>query len=118
MIPQRNRASAPIFAATILPTVPTLSPTRPRHWISRLPRLGTALLLAAATLAPWPTFAEAPLPADAREALSQPLPGLSAEESERFRRGRSLFRQSWVVAPAEDRGWQTLPACAPGMRRN
>ena len=38
-----------------------------------------------------------------REAYTQPLPGLSEAERERFFRGRSLFRQSWVVAPAEDR---------------
>lgn len=37
-----------------------------------------------------------------REILSQPLPGLSSSEEERFRRGRSLFRQSWVIAPAAD----------------
>ncbi len=37
-----------------------------------------------------------------REVLSRPLPGLSAEEEESFRRGRSLFRQSWVIAPAND----------------
>lgn len=101
MSPQRNRAGTPIFSTTTPPTSHTASPARPWPGGRRLPRLGTALLLAA-TLAPWTAFAEAPLPADAREALSQPLPGLSAEENERFRRGRSLFRQSWVVAPAAD----------------
>lgn len=38
-----------------------------------------------------------------REALTAPLPGLNASEQERFLRGRSLFRQSWVIAPARDR---------------
>jgi CxxC motif-containing protein (DUF1111 family) len=38
-----------------------------------------------------------------REAYTQPLPGLSDQEREQFFRGRSVFRQSWVVAPANDR---------------
>lgn len=38
-----------------------------------------------------------------REAYTQPLPGLSDAEREQFFRGRSLFRQSWVVAPSSDR---------------
>ena len=38
-----------------------------------------------------------------REALTAPLPGLNASEQERFLRRRSLFRQSWVIAPARDR---------------
>ncbi len=37
-----------------------------------------------------------------REAYSQPLPGLSPAQQAAFMRGRSLFRQSWVVAPAQD----------------
>ena len=37
-----------------------------------------------------------------REAFSQPLPGLDEAERERFFRGRALFNQSWVVAPARD----------------
>ena len=37
-----------------------------------------------------------------REAFSQPLPGLDEAERERFFRGRALFNQSWVVAPAKD----------------
>ncbi len=37
-----------------------------------------------------------------REQLSQPLPGLSAEQMSQFLRGRSLFRQSWVIAPSRD----------------
>lgn len=37
-----------------------------------------------------------------REAFSRPLDGLTAEERERFFRGRSLFNQSWVIAPAKD----------------
>lgn len=38
-----------------------------------------------------------------REAYTQPLPGLPEADQERFFQGRSLFRQSWVVAPADDR---------------
>jgi len=38
-----------------------------------------------------------------REAYTQPLPGLSETDRELFLRGRSVFRQSWVVAPASDR---------------
>jgi CxxC motif-containing protein (DUF1111 family) len=37
-----------------------------------------------------------------REAFSRPLGGLTESERERFFRGRSLFNQSWVVAPAKD----------------
>lgn len=37
-----------------------------------------------------------------RDALSQPMSGLSASEREQFFHGRSLFNQSWVVAPAAD----------------
>ncbi|NTV70377.1 MAG: thiol oxidoreductase [Azonexaceae bacterium] len=47
------------------------------------------------------------LPAQAddalREAYTHPLPGLADSDRETFFRGRGLFRQSWVVAPAEDR---------------
>jgi len=38
-----------------------------------------------------------------REAYTQPLPGLGEKAREQFFRGRSVFRQSWVVAPASDR---------------
>jgi len=38
-----------------------------------------------------------------REALSRPLPGLTTQEMALFQQGRSLVRQSWVVAPAGDR---------------
>lgn len=37
-----------------------------------------------------------------REAYAQPFAGLSDEELAQFFRGRSLFRQSWVIAPAQD----------------
>lgn len=37
-----------------------------------------------------------------RSSLEKPLPGLSNDEMQRFLRGRSLFRQSWVIAPARD----------------
>jgi len=42
------------------------------------------------------------VPATDREALSQPMSGLTLAEMKRFQQGRSLFRQSWVVAPAGD----------------
>ncbi|GAB2182165.1 di-heme oxidoredictase family protein [Denitratisoma sp. agr-D3] len=37
-----------------------------------------------------------------REAYSRPLPGLSEQDRELFFHGRSLFRQSWVVAPSAE----------------
>lgn len=37
-----------------------------------------------------------------REAYAQPFAGLNEEELAQFFRGRSLFRQSWVIAPARD----------------
>lgn len=37
-----------------------------------------------------------------REAYAQPFAGLDEGQLERFFRGRSLFRQSWVVAPSRD----------------
>jgi CxxC motif-containing protein (DUF1111 family) len=42
-------------------------------------------------------------PTALREAYTQPLPGLGEKERDQFFRGRSVFRQSWVVAPANDR---------------
>lgn len=57
--------------------------------------LGGWLLLPAA-------HAEQPILAVDREILSRPFAGLSDQENERFRRGRSLFRQSWVIAPSTD----------------
>jgi CxxC motif-containing protein (DUF1111 family) len=59
-------------------------------------QLLTLLLLLAGSL---PGHADDAL----REAYTQPLPGLADTDRETFFRGRSLFRQSWVVAPAEDR---------------
>lgn len=37
-----------------------------------------------------------------REAYAQPFAGLNAEELAQFFRGRTLFRQSWGIAPARD----------------
>ncbi|MER2097496.1 MAG: di-heme oxidoredictase family protein [Pseudomonas qingdaonensis] len=37
-----------------------------------------------------------------REAYAQPFAGLDEGQLERFFRGRSLFRQAWVVAPSRD----------------
>ncbi len=39
-------------------------------------------------------------PGTDREALSRPVSGLTVEEMRQFQQGRSLFGQSWVVAPA------------------
>jgi CxxC motif-containing protein (DUF1111 family) len=36
------------------------------------------------------------------EVFAQPIPGLSDGEREQFFRGRTLVRQSWVVAPSKD----------------
>jgi CxxC motif-containing protein (DUF1111 family) len=49
-------------------------------------------------------YAEMPVAvADAsREAFTHPIGTLNAEERQRFFAGRSLFRQSWVEAPAQD----------------
>jgi len=58
-------------------------------------------LLSGSLLVPQAHAEEANLAPD-REVLSHPFAGLSNEETERFRRGRSLFRQSWVIAPAAD----------------
>lgn len=60
----------------------------------------TALLVGSLLIAQ--AQAGAPPPVLDRELLSRPLAGLSSPEEERFRRGRSLFRQSWVIAPASD----------------
>ncbi len=55
-----------------------------------------SLLLAAALASP-------ALAADpGREAFTQALPGLDEATSQAFLRGRSLFAQNWVVAPAKD----------------
>lgn len=61
---------------------------------------GAALLAAALAI---PPAARAADEAALREAYTQPLPGLDDAGRERFFRGRSLFRQSWVVAPADDK---------------
>lgn len=73
------------------------------------PRTATALLsgsLFAAlllTLATQPSqAADGTIALASREAYSQPLPGISEDERQAFLRGRSLFNQSWVVAPAQD----------------
>lgn len=38
-----------------------------------------------------------------REAYMQPIPWLAERDRARFFTGRSLFRQSWVIAPAQDK---------------
>ncbi len=58
-------------------------------------------ILSALAMATACHFAYADLLPD-REALGKPLPGLSDSDMERFQHGRSLFRQSWVIAPAKD----------------
>jgi len=59
-----------------------------------------------ALLAAVPLFAD-PGTVD-RDILSRPLPGLDETEMASFLRGRSLFRQSWVIAPASDREFDGL----------
>ncbi|MDR3393973.1 MAG: di-heme oxidoredictase family protein [Parasulfuritortus sp.] len=60
--------------------------------------LGLAgLILIAPVLADDVTIADA-----SREAFSQPMSGLSETELAAFMRGRTLFRQAWVVSPAQD----------------
>ena len=65
-----------------------------------------ALLLAVAAALALPAVADRAVEfrvADSsREAYSRPFPVLDDAERVRFFRGRSLFRQSWVVAPAAD----------------
>ncbi|MHC6225091.1 di-heme oxidoreductase family protein [Pseudomonas sp. X10] len=44
-----------------------------------------------------------------REAFARPLPSLVGEtQLERFYRGRSLFRQAWVIAPSRDEAFDGL----------
>ncbi|WP_028995727.1 di-heme oxidoredictase family protein [Azonexus hydrophilus] len=57
-------------------------------------------LLLAGAMFTLPALAQEPVPD--RDLLTRPLPGLNAKELERFMLGRSLFRQSWVIAPASD----------------
>jgi len=75
----------------------------------RLTRFRDGLLIALAACAAVSTAAENALPVSSgqpvpldREALSQPLPGLEADDLRRFQDGRALFHQSWIVAPAGD----------------
>lgn len=49
-----------------------------------------------------------------REAFAQPVVELSDQDRERFFRGRSLFRQSWVAAPASK---ETLAGLGPLYNR-
>lgn len=50
-----------------------------------------------------PTYTWAPATEDrSREAFGQPLPGLPEALRESFFRGRTLFRQNWVIAPSRD----------------
>lgn len=60
-----------------------------------------ALLASALTASAQPL--EAPPGEASREAFSQPLPALDETQREQFFRGRSLFRQSWVIPPARDK---------------
>lgn len=49
-----------------------------------------------------PVRAESDVTQVGREVFSQPLPSLNEAERVAFFRGRGLFRQAWVVAPARD----------------
>lgn len=50
-----------------------------------------------------------------REAYSQPVRPLSAEENLQFQLGRGLVRQSWIISPAEDRN---IAGLGPLYNRN
>lgn len=63
---------------------------------------GALALLAGAGLPPLAAWGGGTVADDSREAYSRPLPGLSESQRQAFLRGRSLFRQDWVVAPAKD----------------
>lgn len=67
-------------------------------------RFASGIMLAALGLAGavWATNEAAD--AGLAELFSQAVPGLDAAERERFQRGRSLVRQSWVAAPSKDTG--------------
>jgi len=61
-------------------------------------------LLSIASLLPAVALASGPYATTnvTREAFSQPLPQLPESLRDSFARGRSLFRQNWVIAPARD----------------
>lgn len=76
-------------------------------------KLGLALLMGYTSLSALPALAEGngdraiivtPLGTDnvTHEAFGQPLAGMPEVMREAFFRGRSLFRQNWVIAPAGD----------------
>ncbi len=67
----------------------------------RVAALATALLSCAMAFAAAPAR-DGTVSGGGREAFAQPLPGLNDDEREQFFRGRGLFRQSWVIAPAAD----------------
>jgi CxxC motif-containing protein (DUF1111 family) len=77
-----------------------------------LPTFGLLLALAGTAQA------EAPLQVSAedasRQAFSLPMAGLDADESAAFLRGRSLFRQVWVIAPSRD---ETVDGLGPLYNR-
>ena len=74
----------------------------------------------AATSAASPHTAASPAPIDAaqaprllsndttRDAFTVAIEGLSEDQRTQFLRGRSLFRQNWVVAPAQDKTFAGL----------
>ncbi|MCK9215834.1 MAG: thiol oxidoreductase, partial [Rhodoferax sp.] len=68
----------------------------------KLKRIVTVVALGVTWLGLAAAPSEAPSETD-REALSRPMADLSAAELTLFQQGRSLVRQSWVVAPAGNR---------------
>lgn len=60
------------------------------------------LVLSLALAGGLPVAHAAEVPGSDREAFSRPMAGLNDDERAQFVRGRSLFNQSWVVAPARD----------------
>ncbi|WP_374486462.1 di-heme oxidoredictase family protein [Zoogloea sp.] len=65
-------------------------------------RLGFLLLVCGVLAAAGARAADWQVADADREAFARPLDGLTDAERERFFHGRSLFNQSWVVAPAKD----------------
>ena len=68
-----------------------------RHRLAVVPALIAFFFIATPRCPAAETAAEL---AALREAYSQPIPWLAARDKERFQRGRSLFRQNRVAAPA------------------
>ncbi len=112
-----SRASSRRVPSSCVPPscVPAHRPAAAHRRAAAMLRSAVPRALAAAGLA-WVFFTPAHA-ADAgrvttddvsREAFLQPIDGLTEAERVQFLRGRTLFRQNWVVAPAQDRAFAGL----------